>query len=69
MIFCQPSLNDLLFIFPIPLLYKPPISFIPRDKKKLGKWIIPSCKIHMVEEETLEGGPKGGGKEELGEEE
>ena len=39
------------------------------QKKKLGKWIIPSCKIHMMEEETLEGGPKGGGKEELGEEE
>ena len=36
---------------------------------KLGKRIIPSCKIHMVEEETLEGDPKGGGKEELGEEE
>ena len=29
--------------------------------------IITSCKIHMEEEETLEGGPKGGGKEELGE--
>ena len=28
-----------------------------------------SCKIHMVEEETLGRGPKGGGKEELGEEE
>ena len=39
------------------------------QKKQLGKEIIPSCKIHMVEEETLEGGPKGGGKEELGEEE
>ena len=37
-------------------------------KNKLGKWIIPSCKIHMVEEETLGRGPKGGGKEELGEE-
>ena len=36
-------------------------------KNKLGKWIIPSCKIHMVEEETLDGGPKGEGKEELGE--
>ena len=36
---------------------------------KLGKRIILSCKIHMVEEETLEGCPKGGGKEELGEEE
>ena len=39
------------------------------QKKKLGKGIIPSCKIHMVEEMTLDGGPKGGGKEELGEEE
>ena len=36
---------------------------------KLGKEIIPSCKIHMEEEETLEEGPKDGGKEELGEEE
>ena len=35
--------------------------------KQLGKWIIPSCKIHMVEEGTLDRGPKGGGKEELGE--
>ena len=39
------------------------------QKNKLGKGIIPSCKIHMVEEETLEGGLKGGGKEELREEE
>ena len=39
------------------------------NKKQLGKWIIHSCKIHMVEEETLEGCPKGGGKEELGKEE
>ena len=31
--------------------------------------IIPSCKIHMVEEEINGRGPKGGGKEELGEEE
>ena len=30
-------------------------------KNKLEKWIIPSCKIHTVEEETL-----GRGKEELG---
>ena len=36
---------------------------------KLEKRIIPSCKIHMVEEETLGRGPKGGGKEELGGEE
>ena len=38
-------------------------------QKQLEKRIIPSCKIHMMEEETLKGGPKGGGKEELGEEE
>ena len=36
---------------------------------KLGKRIIPSCKIHTVEKETLDRGPKGGGQEELGEEE
>ena len=39
------------------------------QKNKLGKGIIPSYKIHMVEEETLDRGSKGGGKEELGEEE
>ena len=39
------------------------------QKNKLGKVNIPSCKIHMVEEETLGRGPKSGGKEELGEEE
>ena len=38
-------------------------------KNQLGKEIIPSWKIHMVEEETLDGGLKGGGKEELREEE
>ena len=36
---------------------------------KLGKRIIPSCKIHIVEEETLGRGPKDEGKEELGEKE
>ena len=30
-------------------------------KNQLGKEIILSCKIHTVEEETLGGGPKGGG--------
>ena len=39
------------------------------QKKQLGKGIIPLYKIHVVEDETLERGPKGGGKEELGEEE
>ena len=36
-------------------------------QNKLGKGIIPSCKIHMMEEETLGRGPKGRGKKELGE--
>ena len=39
------------------------------QKKKLGKLIILSYKIHMVEEETLGRDFKGEGKEELGEEE
>ena len=38
-----------------------------KKKKKLGKGIIPSCKIHTMEEETLGGSPKGGRKEYLGE--
>ena len=38
------------------------------QKNKLGKEIIPSYKIYMVEEETLGRGLKGEGKEELGEE-
>ena len=42
-------------------------SYWVLDTIRLGKGIIPSCKIHMVEEETLGGNPKGGGKEELGE--
>ena len=37
--------------------------------KQLGKGIILSCKIHMVEEGTLDEGSKVGRKEELGEEE
>ena len=28
-------------------------------KNKLGKDIIPACNIHTVENETLDGGPKG----------
>ena len=39
------------------------------QKNKFGKRIIPSCKIHIVEKETLGRGLKGGGKEQLGEEE
>ena len=33
MILCQPSLNDLPFIFPPPLLYIPPFSFSPGHNK------------------------------------
>ena len=33
-----------------------------QHEKQLEKRIIPSCKIHAVEEETLGGGPKGGGE-------
>ena len=32
-ILCQPSFNGLLFIFPPPLLYIPPLSFIPKTHK------------------------------------
>ena len=39
------------------------------QKNMLGKQIIPSCKIHIVEEETLGRGPKSEEKEELGDEE
>ena len=35
--------------------------------KQLGKGIISSCNIYMVEEGTLDEGPKGGEKEKLGE--
>ena len=35
------------------------------QKNKLGKVIIPLCKIHVGEKETLGGSPKGGGREEL----
>ena len=44
-------------------------SYHDNTKNKLGKGIILSCNIHTVKEETLGRGPKGGGKEELGEEE
>ena len=33
-ILCQPSLNGLSFIFPAPLLYIPPLSFILGHTKK-----------------------------------
>ena len=43
MILCQPSLNDIPFIFFPPLLYKPPLSFIPKHTKTpslLLSWVL-----------------------------
>ena len=42
MILCQPSLNGLPFIFSPPLLYKLPLSFIPRHKNPhlLLSWVL-----------------------------
>ena len=44
MILCQLSLNGILFIFHPPLLYIPPLSFIPRHKKNspslLFSWVL-----------------------------
>ena len=34
MILCQPSLNSISFIFSLPLLYKLPLSFIPKHRQK-----------------------------------
>ena len=42
-------------------------SHYGNTKNELGKEIIPLCKIHTINEETLDGGLKGGGKEEVGE--
>ena len=38
-------------------------------KNKLGNGLYLHARSHIVEDETLGRGPKGGGKEELGEEE
>ena len=47
MILFQPSLNGLPFIFPPPLLYKPPLSFIPRQKKEnlLSSLLLSSSEV------------------------
>ena len=47
MILCQLSLNGLLFIFPPSLLYKPSLSFIPKDDQKnsLFSLLLSSSKI------------------------
>ena len=43
MILCQPLLNGIPFIFPSPLLYIPPLSFIPGHTKTpslLLSWVL-----------------------------
>ena len=48
MILCQPSLNDLPFIFSSPLLYKPTISFIPKDtKNSLSSPLLSSSEVEQ----------------------
>ena len=37
-------------------------SYHDNINKQSGNEIIPSCKIHIMEEGILDGGPKGGGK-------
>ena len=45
MILCQPSLNDLPFIFPPPLLYIPLISFILRHKNPISSPLLSSSEV------------------------
>ena len=45
MILCQPSLNDILFIFFPLLLYIPPISFIPEHKNHISSPFLSSSKV------------------------
>ena len=45
MILYQPSLNSLPFIFSLPLLYKPFLSFIPRYKNPLSSPPLSSSEV------------------------
>ena len=45
MILCQPSLNGLPFIFPPPLLYISPLSFIPTHKNPLSFSLLSSSEV------------------------
>ena len=48
MIICQPSLNGIPFIFPLPLLYKPSPSFIPKHTKTpLSSLFLSSSKVEQ----------------------
>ena len=45
MIICQPSLNDLPFIFSPSLLYKFPLSFILRHKNPISSSLLNSSEV------------------------
>ena len=46
MILCQPSLNDILFIFSSPLLYKPPLLHSKTQKKtSLSSLLLSSSEV------------------------
>ena len=47
MILCQLSLNDIPFIFSPPLLYKLPLSFIPKDKTPLSSLLLSSSEVEQ----------------------
>ena len=48
MILCQPSLNGLPFIFPSPLLYIPPLSFIlEQTKNSLSSPFLSSSEVEQ----------------------
>ena len=47
-ILCQPSLNGIPFIFSLSLIYKPPLSFIPRQKEKtLSSPLLSSSEVEQ----------------------
>ena len=52
----QSYLNNPLAWFNLNLKF---YEHIKKKKKRLGKGIIPACKIYTVEEEVFDGGPKG----------
>ena len=47
MIICQPSLNDLPFIFSPSLLYKFPLSFILRHKNPISSSLLNSSEVEQ----------------------
>ena len=49
MILCQPSLNGIPFIFSPLLLYKPPLSFNPKDTKNKNHSLLLSPETQGIE--------------------